>query len=232
MNHLRPRILAAIALIAFISLLIVYRSMVKTQTQHLFHWVQDMGVNGFFIFILLYSLIVIFILPSSVFTFGAGVLFGVGWGSVAVVAGTTLGSAIGFILGRHALSDRFRHYILHHPRLALVNLELRHHSFKVVLLTRLTPMFPGKLSNYFFGIAGFDFLRFIYGTALGVIPFSILDVWIGRMVGIWAVPGQQMVTHSPIGWFAIVMGFIGSILLIISLVRTIRKALHQKLNQS
>ena len=224
--------LAILGLIAVLALAYVYRSMAKREVVHLFAWIESLGFAGYFLFILLYLLLIVLLIPTSLFTLGAGALYGVTWGSVAVIVGTTLGSGIGFLLGRHALSDRFQHYILHHPRLALVDVELRHHSFKVVLLSRLTPLFPGKLSNYFFGLAGFDLARFIYATALGIIPFAVLNVWVGQVVGLLASPGEQMLTHSPIGWFAIVMGFLGSVLLVISLVRTIRRALHQSLNGS
>jgi hypothetical protein len=39
-----------------------------------------------------------------------------------------------------------------HARLRVVSEELTPHGWKIVLLTRLIPFFPGKISNYFFGL--------------------------------------------------------------------------------
>ncbi|MFN2310366.1 MAG: VTT domain-containing protein, partial [Gammaproteobacteria bacterium] len=57
-------------------------------------------------------------------------------------------------------------------KLQVVSEELTPHGWKIVLLTRLIPFFPGKISNYFFGLTEFSLPGFVGGSLLGFIPYS------------------------------------------------------------
>ena len=121
------------------------------------------------------------ILPGVLLTTGAGFVFGVVEGSIVVVLGTTLGSALAFLIARHLFGARAAHYVRSHPRLKLVKEEMAAHGWIIVLLIRLIPFFPSKISNYFFGLTSFSFRGYVAGSLIGFIPFSVHSVYLGSI---------------------------------------------------
>ena len=67
---------------------------------HVLLWIQHLGWIGSMAFILLYICTTILLIPGSILTLGAGVVFGVVWGSVYVLIGALIGETCAFLLGR------------------------------------------------------------------------------------------------------------------------------------
>src|SRR3989442_15113543 len=61
--------------------------------QRLTEYFAALGPWGIGLFAIVYALAAIFFVPGSALTIGAGVIYGLGWGFVAVSAGPTLGAA-------------------------------------------------------------------------------------------------------------------------------------------
>ena len=53
--------------------------------QNLLQWIQDLGTIGYLIFIFVYMLSAVFLIPASILTLGAGVIFDVIEGSILVL---------------------------------------------------------------------------------------------------------------------------------------------------
>jgi uncharacterized membrane protein YdjX (TVP38/TMEM64 family) len=64
-------------------------------------WVNELGAVGAVAFIALYLLATVAFFPGSILTLGAGVVFGVGLGSLYVFIGATLGATAAFLVGRY-----------------------------------------------------------------------------------------------------------------------------------
>ena len=62
-------------------------------------WVDSLGSLGAIAFIVLYILATVAFLPGSILTLGAGVVFGVFFGSLYVFIGATLGAIAAFLVG-------------------------------------------------------------------------------------------------------------------------------------
>jgi len=118
----------------------------------LLQWIEAQGLWAPVLFVMLMAAVVVLLLPGVLLTTGAGFVFGVVVGSVCVVVGTTLDAAIAFLIARHLFGRRAARYVLEHPKLQLLDSELGPRGSQLVLFTRLVPFFPGKLSNYFFGL--------------------------------------------------------------------------------
>jgi uncharacterized membrane protein YdjX (TVP38/TMEM64 family) len=139
---------------------------VQSYVLRLFEWLDGLGAWAPLLFILIDMLVVVFVLPGILFTLGAGFLFGVLKGSLYVVIGTTLGATTAFITAKHFFGERASMFLLSHPKLKIVDEEFRHKGWKIILLTRLVPFFPFKLSNYFFGVAQFSLRDFFLWKSL------------------------------------------------------------------
>jgi uncharacterized membrane protein YdjX (TVP38/TMEM64 family) len=63
-------------------------------------WVGGLGAWGVVIFIVVYVIATVLLVPGSALTVGAGIVFGLGWGLLAVSLGSTTGAALAFLIGR------------------------------------------------------------------------------------------------------------------------------------
>jgi uncharacterized membrane protein YdjX (TVP38/TMEM64 family) len=167
----------------------------------------------------------VLLLPGVLLTTGAGFVFGVLEGTAYVVVGTTVGSAIAFLVARHFLGEHARVYIRSRARLSVVSNEMAPHGWKIVLLTRLIPFFPGKLSNFLFGLTNFSFGGFVVGTFFGVIPFSLHNVYLGSLAADLSTLGVRETGRSPLEWAIYGAGFVGTVLAVVFLNRLARRAL-------
>ena len=191
----------------------------------LLDWLDAQGMRGPLLFTLLMIVVVVLLLPGVLFTTGAGFVFGVVTGTVCVVVGTTVGAMLAFLIARHLFGDRARAFLLHHAKLRLVSDELTPHGWKIVLLSRLVPFFPFKLSNYFFGLTGFSLKGFAGGTLLGVIPLSLHNVWLGSIAADLSLEGVRSAGRTPFEWALYGGGFLATVGLVIYLNRLARRAL-------
>jgi uncharacterized membrane protein YdjX (TVP38/TMEM64 family) len=191
----------------------------------LLEWIDSQGGWAAVLFIVVMALVVVFILPGIFFTTGAGYVFGIVAGSVYVVIGTTLGAAIAFLIARYMFGKRARQFVMSRSKLSLVNDEMAKHDFKVVLLTRLIPLFPGKLSNYFFGLTEFNFWHYVAASGIGFIPFSVHNVYIGSLISDLTALGEGGLTRTPLQWALYGCGFLVAVIAVLYFNSIAKKAL-------
>src|SRR5690606_17092869 len=67
------------------------------------------------------------------------------------------------------------------PRLSAMARFVMGGGWRIVLSSRLIPLFPFKLSNYFFGWVRYPFAAFFWGTFLGIAPLTIVSVSTGAL---------------------------------------------------
>ena len=211
-------------LVAVILGLLIYFD-TQERVLHLLKWVDTQGVLALVLFTLIMAVAVVLVLPGVMLTTGAGFVFGVVEGSIGVVVGTTLGAALAFLLARYLFGARAREYVMARTRLNLISDELTPQGWKIVMLTRLVPFFPFKLSNYFFGLTSFSLRGFVGGTLVGVIPFSVYNVYLGSIA-------SEFVTHgvAPMGrtsWVLYITGFLVTLIIVWYLNRLARRALKK-----
>ena len=216
---------AGIAVVAAILGMLVHLG-VHQQIVTMLRWFDDLGAWAGVLFIAVMVLVVVFLLPGLLFTTGAGFVFGVVEGSIYVVVGTTIGATLSFLIARYLLGERARRYVVRHARVRVVSEELTPRGWKIVLLTRLIPFFPSKLSNYFFGLAGFSLRGFVGGSALGFIPYSVHNVYLGSLAADLATLGERP-ARSPIEWGIYLTGFVATAIAVIWLSRLAQRAIHR-----
>jgi uncharacterized membrane protein YdjX (TVP38/TMEM64 family) len=190
-----------------------------------FDWLQTIGFWAPLLFVLINMLLVICLLPSILFTLAAGFLFGPWVGGICVLMATTLGAVGAFLISRHSFSDKAKKYLRNHKKLKVVNDELVHEGWKLILLTRLVPFFPLKLSNYFFGATNFSMVDFILGTFLGIIPNTFFIVYMGSMAADLSMLTSGELMRSPNAWGFYVLAFGFLLVMIIYVTKHAQKAL-------
>jgi len=198
---------------------------VQEQVLQLLNWLDTKGVWALILFTLVMAMAVVLLLPGLMFTTGAGFVFGVVEGSICVVLGTTLGAALAFLLARHLFGARAREYVRARAKLNLVSDEFAPQGWKIVMLTRLVPFFPFKLSNYFFGLTPFSLRGFVVGTFVGIIPFSVYNVYLGSIASEFMTLGAHHVGRTP--WVLYIAGFLATLIIVLYLNRLARRALNK-----
>lgn len=218
--------LASIAFVCAV-LAVLYALGVHEEIVLLLQWFEAQGAWAGLLFILAMAVAMILLLPGILLTTGAGFVFGVVEGTLYVVVGTVLGGALAFLMARYLFGARARNFITSRSRLRLVDDELTPHGWKVVLLTRLIPFFPSKLSNYLFGLTSFSFKGFLVGCAIGYIPFSLHNVYLGSLAADLSTLGVRETDRTPLEWSIYGAGFVATVVAVFYLNTLARRALRK-----
>lgn len=191
-------------------------------------WVNDIGYWAPVAFAAITIIGVVFLLPGFLFTLGAGFIFGFVEGVLLVWVATNLGAIMAFLIGRHTIETSFSKYLNKQERIKQVNEVLRQKGWKTIMFTRMIPFFPFKLSNYVFGMAGYSIKDFCLGTAIGILPITILNVYIGSMAGTLTELGAGNQPTSLLQWAIYVSGFAILCIAIVYLAKIGRSTLNLK----
>nr|WP_277611187.1 TVP38/TMEM64 family protein [Microbulbifer celer] len=197
----------------------------------LLQWLDTLGWQAGVWFMLIIAAAIVFLLPGVVFTMGAGFVFGVAKGTLYVVLGTVLGAAIAFLIARYLFGQRVSNWVLSKVRPPNLGEILRDEGWRMVMLTRMVPLFPFKLSNYFFGLTPLRFRDFVIGNLFGVIPITVNNVYIGSIAADITSIGTARNARTPVEWTLYGLGFLLAIIAIIGLTRMARRALKQKIDE-
>ncbi|MDX2232588.1 MAG: TVP38/TMEM64 family protein [Leptolyngbyaceae cyanobacterium bins.349] len=194
-------------------------------------WVESLGIIGGIAFIAIYIIATVAFLPGSILTLGAGVVFGVLLGVVYVFVGATLGAIAAFLVGRYLARGWISKKIEGNQKFAAIDKAVAKEGFKIVLLTRLSPVFPFNLLNYAFGITGVSLKDYALGS-VGMIPGTIMYVYIGSLAGDLARIGtESQPTNPAIQWAIRIIGFIATVAVTVYVTRIARQALAEKVSE-
>ena len=152
---------------------------VAESIQQFLGWVDGAGVWGPIILAAAYTPACIFYVPGWILTMGAGFVFGVAWGSAAVSVGSVIGASAAFLLGRTLARDWIESKVTSNSTFRAIDHAVEKHGFKIVLLTRLSPIFPFNLLNYAFGITKVRFRDYALASWIGMFPGTVMYVYLG-----------------------------------------------------
>src|SRR5262249_14167349 len=122
------------------------------------------------------------VLPGSLITLAAGSLFGVLVGTVVVSLASVTGACLAFWLGRTLARDLAEKRLAGNPRFHALDQAVAVGGFKIVLLTRLSPLFPFTLLNYAFGLTMVRFRDYVLASWIGMLPGTVMYVYLGSTV--------------------------------------------------
>ena len=136
--------------------------------------------SGIIIFILIYIFAIIFILPASWLSLLSGYLYGSYKGSFIVFMSAFLGASISFFIAKNFFSDKVRKLISKYKKFIIIESLLEKGGLKLIILTRLSPLFPFSILNYFYGLNGINYKDFAI-SLLCIIPGTFLYTSVGSL---------------------------------------------------
>ena len=140
----------------------------------------DSGL-GIFFFIIIYILIVLLILPASWLSIAAGYLYGSYLGSLIVFISAFIGASLSFFITKRFFSKKVLVVISKFPKLALLEKIIQKGGLKLIILTRLSPLFPFSILNYFYGLNNSTYKDFSI-SLIFIIPGTFLYCSIGSLL--------------------------------------------------
>jgi uncharacterized membrane protein YdjX (TVP38/TMEM64 family) len=145
-------------------------------------WIRGAGATGMAIFVIAYVVACVLFLPGSILTLGAGFAYGVALGTPLVWVAANVGALAAFLLGRTVARGWIAPRVASNPRFAAIDRAVARQGLRVVLLTRLSPVFPFSLINYAFGLTAVGPRDYVLGSAVGMIPGTLMYIYLGSLI--------------------------------------------------
>lgn len=186
--------------------------------------VAGAGPLGPVLFIILYAVAAVFLIPGSVLTVTAGFLFGPVIGSIVVSIAATLGAAAAFLVGRYLARPWVAEKVASVPRFAAVDSAIAAQGAKIVLLLRLSPLFPYTLLNYALSLTAVPFGEYVLASWAGMLPGTVAYVALGG-AGKAAAETAAGMGASPVQLVVYALGALGTLGATVLISRAAGKAL-------
>lgn len=173
--------LAILVLMLVVAAVLVARSGIDVSelTQRFVETLQAQGDLGLVWLALAYIPASVLFFPAALLTLAGGFTFGFGKTLVAVSLGSTVGATAAFLAGRTLLRGLIEHKVASDVRFRALDAAVAEQGFKIVMLTRLSPVLPFNLLNYAFGLTKVRLRDFVLASWIGMFPGTVLYVSIG-----------------------------------------------------
>jgi len=217
-----------LALLAVASLLfILYFLDVQELFQVTLAWISDLGPLGPVFFIVFYILATVLFLPGLIPTMAAGVLFGVIQGTLLVSISSISGATLAFLTGRYLAREWVAVKIRGNQKFEAIDVAVAKEGWKIVGLTRLSPVFPFNLLNYAFGLTQVSLRDYFLASWIGMLPGTVMYVYIGSLAGDLASLGSGERSRTPAEWALYGVGLMATVVLTLYITRIAQRALNR-----
>ncbi len=134
-----------------------------------------------------YALAVVAFVPGLPLTLLGGLAFGPVRGTLYVSIASTAGACLAFLLGRYAARGIVEQWVASYPALRRIDAATSRHGFRIVMITRLVPVFPFNLQNYAYGLTGIGFGAYAITSWLCMLPATVAFAFAGGALtaGTW-----------------------------------------------
>jgi len=204
------KILIAVAVIAVVFFLANHFGLtgMLTDVPAMQAWFQGLGMVGYLVFILIYILVAVFMLPAFAITLVAGVTFGPIIGAILALLGATAGAMVAFLVARFIARDSIVNKFGDSPIFKKIEKGFAENGTSFLILTRLVPVFPYNLQNYVYGITAISFATFSLVSLVTMAPGAF----------IYAFMAGQIVTEGPSVMLMVQFAAAGALLFLVSLI--------------
>ena len=140
-------------------------------------WLEQMGILAPIIYILLYTVATLLILPSTPLNLTGGAIFGVWFGTLWTTIAAIIAAIVAFTftrtVGRELIAKKLA------GRWEAIDAEMRQGGLFYMFAIRLLPIIPYGLVNFTAGLTSIRFRDYLIGTILGTVPGVLPFVMMG-----------------------------------------------------
>lgn len=122
------------------------------------------------VYVALWLAACLFFLPGLPLTLLGAVVFGAWWGMLWVVIGSNLGASLAFLAARYAVRPLVESWAAGNPLFGRIDRGVARHGWRMVMITRLVPLFPFNLQNYAYGLTGIPYPTYALVSLACMLP--------------------------------------------------------------
>ncbi|HEC3130934.1 TPA: TVP38/TMEM64 family protein [Escherichia coli] len=145
-----------------------------TDLPHLQTFIRQSGLFGYSLYILLFIIATLFLLPGSILVIAGGIVFGPLLGTLLSLIAATLASSCSFLLARWLGRDLLLKYVGHSHTFQSIEKGIARNGIDFLILTRLIPLFPYNIQNYAYGLTTIAFWPYTLISALTTLPGIVI----------------------------------------------------------
>ena len=186
-------------------------------------WIEHSGWIGWIWFIVLYALSCVLFLPGSVLSFGAGAVYGFWSGTLLVSLGSVAGALANFLTTRYLLRGWMARKFAASKKFRALDHAAANDGWKLVMLTRISPILPHSLVSCAFGLSRITLPQFLLASWIGFLPISAAYAYGGAVIGRAAKGGLH---QGPRAWIAYTIELVITVLITIWVTRIAHTALR------
>lgn len=205
----RGLILAVIAAVVIAAIAAVLWRAPETR-----HWallalrqIHRLGDWGPIVFAICYAVGVVTLVPSAPMTLIAGIAFGVKAFPLVMIA-AMIGALMAYGVAHFLIRERLMRYFERGSKIHDIDKAIASEGWKIVALLRLSPLVPFNVQNYLIGATRIRFWPYVISTFLGIIPGTIVFVYIGAVFGKAALSTKHA---GPIQWVLFAVGLAATV---------------------
>ncbi|MEC4819273.1 MAG: TVP38/TMEM64 family protein [Scytonema sp. PMC 1069.18] len=140
-------------------------------------WLKQAGIWAPILYIVIYTMATMLMLPSTALNLTGGAIFGIWLGTLWTSVGALAAAVISFLysrtVGRTALTKKLS------KGWRTMDVEIRKGGMFYIFAIRLLPIIPYGLVNFAAGLTSVSFKDYFLGTVLGTVPGLFPFVLIG-----------------------------------------------------
>ena len=125
------------------------------------------------VFIVIWVAACVMMLPGLPIAVAGGLVFGAVWGTVWSTVGANLGACLAFLIGRYAARDMVSGWVEKNKALKKIDEGVRQQGWRMLMITRLVPVFPFNIQNYVYGLTNISFATYALVSLVCMVPGTI-----------------------------------------------------------
>ncbi|RKU15540.1 TVP38/TMEM64 family protein [Candidatus Poribacteria bacterium] len=178
-------------------------------------WVASFGKIAPLVYIGLYLVSTVFFLPGSPVTVLAGFVFGPLWGVFYASVASIISVSVAFLIARYVARDLVEGWVKDNAQFRKIDEQVEEQGWRILMFTRLVPIFPFNLQNYAYGLTSIRFSTYVLVSAIFMLPGTAVFVQLGGAF----VSGEGNIWKT-----LLYLGIAGVLMLLLSLIpRLLRK---------
>ena len=142
-------------------------------------WVSGFGIIAPLVYICFYIIATLFFLPGLPVTVLSGVAFGPVFGVVYAWIGSVTGVSLAFLTARYVARDLVENWVSGNAQFKKIDEKVEQEGWRILMFTRLVPLFPFNLQNYAYGLTKIRFSTYVLVSSIFMLPGTIAYVQIG-----------------------------------------------------
>ncbi|MEA2067923.1 MAG: TVP38/TMEM64 family protein [Verrucomicrobiota bacterium] len=204
--------------------------LVQQRLSDVLAWIEGLGAAGMGVYAGLYVFACVFFIPGSLLTLGAGAIYGVVVGSLLVSVSSVLGASAAFLVGRYVARNWIAKKIEGNARFSAIDNAVADEGWKIVGLTRLSPIFSFNLLNYAYGLTRVTFREYVLASWIGMLPGTVMYVYLGSLAGDLASLGAETEhATTPGEWALYGVGLVATIGVTVYVTKIAKEALATRI---